>query len=502
MPATVNVNDLTVVHKTSGGTVQIFPDVCKTPPGPVPIPYPNVAFSLDTAQGSTSVSCDGFPVMIKSSSFMLSTGDEAGTALGVASNTIKGKADPKLYSMDVKFDGENVMRLTDLMLQNVGATAPNTIPGSVVQPPLIVLALEKPKDPELPKVVKMQWSKSPIVCGDKVTLDVATSNFELSSLAVEVPRNQPGQDGQTLIHDDLHVPISGDKGSVEWESVQHKWAKEIDVAAEQLAHDGVKRSNEMKMKTVPNVKETVNGSRHVPGYVWQLNAPRQYVERELKQLVEDGPWVEGGFVPNGRTYGWSFAYDAEVKDGAFTITRKMSFTTQGAARPGGYATPLALRKWKQDVEAVWDRKWKLHRTGCARGDECNCAPNAGCCTFVINIKWADGGGHGDVVLNAGANDPEGWGTDFWWYSDIWWMAVDSVPDTVRAHEFGHLIGMYDEYGAGACFVPSRGPRPFFNEPESIMGRGTRTFKRHFIEFKDWFDTKAGSVVGPTKLIPL
>lgn len=133
MPATVNVNDLTVVHKTSGGTVQIFPDICKTLPGPVPIPYPNVAFSLDTAQGSTSVTCDGFPVMIKSSNFMLSTGDEAGTALGVASNTIKGKADPKLYSMDVKFDGENVMRLTDLMLQNVGATAPNTIPGSVVQ---------------------------------------------------------------------------------------------------------------------------------------------------------------------------------------------------------------------------------------------------------------------------------------------------------------------------------------------------------------------------------
>ena len=95
MPATVIVNMLTVVHKDSGGVVMIFPDVCKTPAPPappIPIPYPNIAKSQDTADGSSSVKMDGNPIMLKSSNFMMSTGDEAGSAMGVVSNKIKGKA--------------------------------------------------------------------------------------------------------------------------------------------------------------------------------------------------------------------------------------------------------------------------------------------------------------------------------------------------------------------------------------------------------------------------
>lgn len=137
MPATVNVNKLTVVHAGSTGISTAFPDVCKTPTpaGPVPIPYPNVAQSSDTADGSSTVKVDGNPIMLKSSNFKMSTGDEAGSAMGVVSNKIKGKAMPMLYSMDVKVDGQNVFRLTDMMLQNC-ADNPNTPPASEVQGPL------------------------------------------------------------------------------------------------------------------------------------------------------------------------------------------------------------------------------------------------------------------------------------------------------------------------------------------------------------------------------
>src|SRR5688572_20709166 len=123
MPATVIVNNLTVVHKSSGGVLMTFPDVCKTPSpaGPIPLPYPNVAQSSDTADGSASVKMDGNPIMLKSSNFMMSTGDEAGSAMGVVSNKIKGKAYPKMYSFDVKVEGQNVFRLTDIMLANGGS---------------------------------------------------------------------------------------------------------------------------------------------------------------------------------------------------------------------------------------------------------------------------------------------------------------------------------------------------------------------------------------------
>ena len=147
MPVTVGVNNLTVVHQSSNGISMAFPDVCKTPSpaGPIPIPYPNIAMSSDTAQGSQTVKCDGNPICLKDSNFKMSTGDEAGSAGGgVASNKIKGKAEFVNFSFDVKVEGKNVPRALDLMLHN----DKNTPPMPVIQPPLIVLPLMESADNE------------------------------------------------------------------------------------------------------------------------------------------------------------------------------------------------------------------------------------------------------------------------------------------------------------------------------------------------------------------
>ena len=147
MPASANVNNRTVVHKDSGGIATNFPDVCKTQCGPavVPIPYPNIAKSADTAKGSTTVKIDGNPIMLKGSNFSTSTGDEPGALGGVASGCTKGKAEFVNYSFDVKVEGKNVPRLGDLMLQNKRSTF-NTPPMPEVQAPLVVVA--KPETTE------------------------------------------------------------------------------------------------------------------------------------------------------------------------------------------------------------------------------------------------------------------------------------------------------------------------------------------------------------------
>jgi hypothetical protein len=148
MPVTVGVNNLSVVHKGSGGVTIAFPDVCKTPAPPappVPIPYPNIAQSTDTAKGSKKVKCDGNPICLKDSNFKMSTGDEAGSAGGgVASNKIKGKAEFVLFSFDVKVEGKNVARAFDLMLHN----DKNTPPFPVLQPPIVVLPSLMSEDKE------------------------------------------------------------------------------------------------------------------------------------------------------------------------------------------------------------------------------------------------------------------------------------------------------------------------------------------------------------------
>ena len=151
MPSSTNANSLTLVHASSSGMTQWFPDACKTPTpgGPIPIPYPNIAMSTDTADGSTTVKVDGNPIMLKGSNYKTSTGDEAGSAMGVVSSKTKGKAEPVNQSMDVKVDGKGVFRLTDPMTHNAGSS-PNGGGTPTVQPPNIAI----PKKPEACKKTK------------------------------------------------------------------------------------------------------------------------------------------------------------------------------------------------------------------------------------------------------------------------------------------------------------------------------------------------------------
>jgi hypothetical protein len=136
MGATVGVNMMSVVHQDSSGVAPSFPDLCLTssPAGPIPIPYPNIAMSSDTAKGTKKVKCDGNPVCVEDSNFSTSTGDEAGSAGGVMSGKTKGKAEFVNFSFDVKFEGKGVARALDLMLHN----DKNTPPFPVIQGPVVV----------------------------------------------------------------------------------------------------------------------------------------------------------------------------------------------------------------------------------------------------------------------------------------------------------------------------------------------------------------------------
>jgi len=120
MPITINVNNLTLCHKGSGGiATATAPDVCKTPPGPVPIPYPNVAMSSDLSKGTTTVNADGGNMCANlGSEFSKSTGDEAGVLGGVVSGVFTKEATWITYSFDVKLEGKGACRLTDKMFMN------------------------------------------------------------------------------------------------------------------------------------------------------------------------------------------------------------------------------------------------------------------------------------------------------------------------------------------------------------------------------------------------
>jgi hypothetical protein len=118
MPSTVHANTRSVVHQGSNDRHLVFPDVCKTPPNSIPVPYPNLAQSADAAGGPKTVAVEGCMAMVKDATITRTTGDEAGKDGGVLSGTSRAEAEFALYSFDVKIEGRNVCRAGDPMHHN------------------------------------------------------------------------------------------------------------------------------------------------------------------------------------------------------------------------------------------------------------------------------------------------------------------------------------------------------------------------------------------------
>jgi hypothetical protein len=143
-------NDEIACKKGGNKVIAEFPDVCLSPPsppaGPVPVPYPDTSFSKDMQNGSKTVKIKGGEVMLKDKSFYKTSplGDEAATqGLGanVITHTITGKTYFVAWSMDVKFEGENVDRHMDMTTSNhmcssaPGGTGPTSISSGAMSAP-------------------------------------------------------------------------------------------------------------------------------------------------------------------------------------------------------------------------------------------------------------------------------------------------------------------------------------------------------------------------------
>jgi hypothetical protein len=132
----VYANNMEVSCKQAAGkSICAFPDVCFTPPQTpatppgVPIPYPNTGMASDCTSGSSTVKISGQEVMLKNKSyFKKSTGDEAGCApkKGVVTSKNMGKVYFTAWSMDVKVEGENVVRNLDVTTHNHGSVPGNS----------------------------------------------------------------------------------------------------------------------------------------------------------------------------------------------------------------------------------------------------------------------------------------------------------------------------------------------------------------------------------------
>jgi hypothetical protein len=480
VPATVIVNNLTVVHKKSGGTSVAGPDVCKTPSpgGPVPVPYANTALSKKTAKGSRQVRIDGQPVMLKSSQFSASNGDEPGTLGGLISGKSRGKAYPRSYSSDVKIEGQPVFRFTDLMAQNAGS--PANAAGIESQGNVVVARPARPAA----ELIWMKWSASDkVCCGDAVKLAIRTRNTQRGDVLRTLSSRTDTKD--LAIVDGLTVDLTSDRIEAWWLTRwNHPYSEKFDIIAEQVSMKGPERSeNALHCQSVPTTKMINVGPKDV-------RLPRFDFDKDKNQ------WVH---VKNTR---WRLRYQYEigVSHGSLRVIRALAFELSPGTNPVDTAT---FRRWKAEIETIWNNKFYFHRIDCRRGDRCDC-PQAGCCKYPLSITVGAGGRHGTVKLNTGGPKRENARKQgLWWSSHTWWTEFGDARTVVRAHEFGHLIGLYDEYpgGAGDPAGPWGGqPTAETRASNSIMGRGTAVYERHVQRFLEWFESNVGSVVGRVKIM--
>ena len=134
----VFANGLEISGKAvSAKTIAAFPDVCMTPPeNPatppgVPVTYPSFGMASDTEKGTGTVKIGGKTVNIKNKSDESKTsGTEAGCAAkkGVVTSKNTGKKYFNSWSNNVKFDGEPVIRFSDLASHNHASPIGNTGP--------------------------------------------------------------------------------------------------------------------------------------------------------------------------------------------------------------------------------------------------------------------------------------------------------------------------------------------------------------------------------------
>ncbi len=104
-----------------GGKCTAPLDACKTPPGP-PAPYLNTSKLTGATSTASTVLIGNKETVVQSSKIPMSTGDEAGTLLGVKSQTILSQTAFLTYSSTVYAEGKKIVYHGAVTAQN-GANA-------------------------------------------------------------------------------------------------------------------------------------------------------------------------------------------------------------------------------------------------------------------------------------------------------------------------------------------------------------------------------------------
>lgn len=119
-----------------------------------------------------------------------------------------------------------------------------------------------------------------------------------------------------------------------------------------------------------------------------------------------------------------------------------------------------LDLWKEQIETTWSYRWGCRRAGIID------------CPFTFEVQWLEGEGQEEHHLLLFVTDEMDRAAYFWWDNQgAAWPAV---------HEFGHIIGLADEY------VEDGYPCPGRDDPNDPSVRGNDHTLMGISPHNDWF----------------
>jgi serralysin len=170
------------------------------------------------------------------------------------------------------------------------------------------------------------------------------------------------------------------------------------------------------------------------------------------------PQTITGRLSGQNGFAWRYGYDIEFRDGKVFVKVAINLIAAGGV------TKLELDRvkpvWGKGIESIWSEKFSI---GTPAGQQY---------PIVIDVTFNGSRFHHEVIVRPGGGRSD----------QLNWNILDR-PATV-AHEFGHMVGVYDEYRRGAT-----APQSAIIDRTIIMTSNPTAgmaYARHYKGFLTWF----------------
>ena len=170
--------------------------------------------------------------------------------------------------------------------------------------------------------------------------------------------------------------------------------------------------------------------------------------------------IVSGRLTSGR-YDWQYGYHIHLDDSTLIVRVGINLV----AAPGVTKVQLdrVQPEWEKEIERVWSNRFAL-------------MARDGSYPIVVDASFKRVSYQHDVIVKPGGGRRS---------DELNWHVMDTPQ--IAAHEFGHMLGLYDEYVGGA-----QDPEGKVYDVDSIMTSSPvagRSRGRHYERFKQWFKEK-------------